>query len=117
MSDPKRAVQYLAETVFRRQVVGLGAGSFALAKMANLADAWYSQRIQMERLIRGLGVDLVIDVGANRGQFATSIRRFYDGPILSFEPVSKAFDTLSSFSRRTRIGMSGRWRWVTARPR
>jgi FkbM family methyltransferase len=98
VSDPRRAVQYLAKTIFRRQVVDLGAGSFALARMANLDDAWYSQRIQMERLIRSLGVDLVIDVGANRGQFAASIRRFYDGPILSFEPVSTAFDTLSRAS-------------------
>ncbi len=102
MSDAKRAVQSLAETVLRRQFVGLGAGSFALARTANLDDAWYSQRIQMQRLIRDFGVDLVIDVGANRGQFAASIRRFYAGPILSFEPVSVAFDTLSSVSAADR---------------
>jgi FkbM family methyltransferase len=95
VSVVKRAVRRVAETILRRRFVSLGAGSFALAKAANLNDAWYSQQIQMERAVREFDVDLVIDVGANRGQFATSIRRFYAGTILSFEPVSAAFDELS----------------------
>ncbi len=39
-----------------------------------------------------LGVDLVIDVGANLGQFVGWIRdRGYEGPVLSFEPQASAF--------------------------
>jgi len=98
LSVAKRTVRYLAKTILRRQVVQLGAGSFALVRTANLDAAWYSKPIQMKRLMRDLGVDLVIDVGANRGQFGRSIRHFYGGPILSFEPVSVAFDVLSSVS-------------------
>jgi FkbM family methyltransferase len=95
LSPVKGAVRGVAETILRRRFVGLGAGSFALAKTSRLDDAWYSQRIQIERLMRDFGVDLVVDVGANRGQFATNIRAFYSGAILSFEPVSGVFDELA----------------------
>jgi len=95
LSRVKRAAKFAAETVLRRRFVSLGAGSFAVARAANLEDAWFSQSIQLERMVRDLGVDLVIDVGANRGQFATSIRRFYSGTILSFEPVSGVADDLA----------------------
>lgn len=39
-------------------------------------------------------IDLVLDVGANEGQFASEIRSFYKGEIFSFEPVSSAFKQL-----------------------
>lgn len=41
-------------------------------------------------------IDAVLDVGANIGQFATSLRRKgYEGKIISFEPLSSAFQSLS----------------------
>jgi FkbM family methyltransferase len=95
LSSVKGAVRGVAETILRRRFVGLGAGAFALAKTSCLDEAWYSQRIQIERLIRAFRVDLIVDVGANRGQFASSLRAFYSGAILSFEPVSGVFDELS----------------------
>ena len=45
-------------------------------------------------------IDYVIDVGANEGQFASSLRRNnYKGNILSFEPASKPFKKLVENSK------------------
>jgi FkbM family methyltransferase len=46
--------------------------------------------------IEDRNIDLVIDVGANRGQFGESLRASgYRGRIVSFEPVEKEFKTLA----------------------
>lgn len=48
------------------------------------------------RLVASLGVDHVIDVGANRGQFALELRRAgYVGRIVSIEPLSEPYQELS----------------------
>jgi FkbM family methyltransferase len=45
--------------------------------------------------LRKFEIDLVLDVGANRGQFASKIRQFgYNGRIVSFEPLSQAHSIL-----------------------
>ena len=42
-----------------------------------------------DRILRGLGLDTVVDIGANRGQFALCIRRLYPlARIFSFEPLT-----------------------------
>jgi FkbM family methyltransferase len=47
------------------------------------------------RLIRQLGINCVLDVGANTGQFAGLLRRLgYAGRIISFEPDPKSFEAL-----------------------
>ena len=44
-------------------------------------------------------IDLVIDIGANRGQYAQLLRRYgYQGRIISFEPLQDAWDYLQKIS-------------------
>jgi FkbM family methyltransferase len=53
------------------------------------------------RLIGDLRIDLVLDVGANVGQFALELHRHgYPGRIVSFEPLSAAFEALSRAASR-----------------
>lgn len=54
-----------------------------------------------KQLLRSLDIDLVIDVGANSGQFAYQLRHDidYDGRIVSFEPLSSAFTLLQANAR------------------
>ena len=51
--------------------------------------------MQMVSSLRKFEIDLVLDVGANKGQFASEIRNCgYIGNIVSFEPLSKAHSEL-----------------------
>jgi FkbM family methyltransferase len=53
------------------------------------------------RLLTDAGIDLALDVGANTGQFGFLLRRSgYTGRIVSFEPLSTAFDALSASAAR-----------------
>ena len=57
------------------------------------------------RLLRALDINLVIDVGANIGQFGSEIRAAgYAGAILSIEPLSDAYPRLSA-----RAECDGEW--------
>lgn len=50
--------------------------------------------------LQKFGIDLVLDVGANKGQFAAEIRRGgYAGSIVSFEPLSEAYGGLLQASK------------------
>jgi FkbM family methyltransferase len=54
----------------------------------------------LQYIFTKLKIDYVIDVGANEGQFALSLRRNnYKGDILSFEPASKPFKKLVENSK------------------
>lgn len=55
------------------------------------------------KLMHGYGVDLVLDIGANTGQYAQCIRDMgYTGEIVSFEPLRSAFEKLTANARNDR---------------
>ena len=55
--------------------------------------------LQTIELIRQHEIDLVLDVGANLGQFATDIRSAgYHNQIISFEPVNQCYKHLTSIT-------------------
>ena len=50
-----------------------------------------------QRVLAGNSIGLVVDAGANVGQYVSRVRgQGYDGPIVSFEPQPLAFDQLST---------------------
>jgi FkbM family methyltransferase len=75
----------------------------AAARALNLDLRRYSARnVFMKRVAKILAddrLDLVVDVGANRGQFANELfREGYAGAILSFEPIPEAHAKLVAAS-------------------
>ena len=61
-----------------------------------------------QRALVTAGVDLLLDVGANEGQFAALVReRGYTGRLVSFEPLPEAFTALTQSRRDDRL-----WRGV-----
>ena len=55
----------------------------------------HSHSGRMKRLFDFYQINLVLDVGANEGQFGRSLRNFgYHGKIISFEPLSQAHKKL-----------------------
>jgi FkbM family methyltransferase len=58
-----------------------------------------SSDYQVAALLEAHAADCLVDVGANRGQFASAVRRAgYRGPVVSLEPVPEAFAELRSRS-------------------
>jgi FkbM family methyltransferase len=56
---------------------------------------------RLRTLLKALEIHLVIDVGANLGQFGETVRRVgYQGAIVSFEPVAEHFAALTRTSRK-----------------
>mgnify|MGYP001766232945 FL=1 len=59
-----------------------------------------SLRSHLKNVFDRYRIDVVLDVGANLGQFATMIRKAgYRGHIYSFEPVAASFECLSEAAR------------------
>lgn len=52
------------------------------------------------QLIDHFGIDVLLDVGANQGQYATTMRKLgFTGKIVSFEPLSTVFAKLKEHAR------------------
>jgi FkbM family methyltransferase len=64
-------------------------------------DVRKSQDVRTTELFSSLGIDLLLDVGANKGQYALACRTSgYKGEILSFEPLSAAHATLLALAKK-----------------
>jgi FkbM family methyltransferase len=77
------------------KAASLMAGITSPKNLISLAKYMY-----IKKLLDHHRIELILDVGANVGQFAKSMRRIgYKGSIISFEPVSTAFERLTSVAR------------------
>ena len=66
----------------------------------------FSEHVSLRDVIRERGITVVLDVGANAGQFAAGVRSIgFTGRIISFEPVQRDFDALT-----LRMGRDPEWR-------
>jgi FkbM family methyltransferase len=77
----------------------------ALLKRLDL-DVHRARNVRNEvDFLRNRNVDLVLDVGANVGQFAEFLRsRGYQGRIISFEPIQSVFRSLAATAK-----LDGNW--------
>jgi len=63
-----------------------------------------SQVALMERLLEYHQIELIFDVGANCGQYASFLRDCgYGGKIVSFEPLSSAYSQLLTLSKKDNL--------------
>ena len=85
----------------RSDNVGLGLRLRRLARHAGLEVSRYRPAgARRNALLAKHGIDTVLDVGANEGQYGLELREFgYRGKIVSFEPLSEAYETLIANSR------------------
>ena len=78
---------------FRQQLNGIGFDFYRM-------NAANSDGVQLKKIISSRGINFVIDVGANVGQFGESLRSLgYVGTISSFEPITSAHEELTQRSR------------------
>ena len=92
------------ETLWRTPGEPMAIYKRILRKLANSVgyeikalDSLENVRVLTARLLRAYGVDLILDVGANSGQYGRYLREDigYSGQIVSFEPQSAAFESLA----------------------
>jgi len=89
MSGPPRATSRARAAVAGRVRARLRRAGYDLCRYPPAEARRRAKLLASER------IDTVLDVGANAGQFAESIRLSgYGGRIVSFEPLSKAFSKL-----------------------
>lgn len=75
-----------------------------LVKRSLRSTGWELHRIPESHLVTALqlfNIDLVVDVGANEGQFASDLRtRGYWGNMISIEPIADVHQVLSQFASK-----------------
>ncbi|MBC1196522.1 FkbM family methyltransferase [Microcystis aeruginosa BLCCF158] len=98
----KNYITSLVQSIFHSEMQRYGKDRFLLSKKENTAyhvkQAYqFLSDTELKRVLSQYKVDLVLDVGANRGQFARYVRQNigYEGKIISFEPIKDVFEQTS----------------------
>ena len=66
-------------------------------------SAWASEDLRTVTILNNYELNKVLDVGANVGQFADSLFDYgYDGEVVSFEPTSQAYATVSAKAQKNK---------------
>jgi FkbM family methyltransferase len=84
----------IAERLLAARISGYPSTIIQIIPDKRRREAWFFYPSILRSIIEEHQVDLILDVGANVGQFALGVRRFYKGPIISFEPVARTFTIL-----------------------
>lgn len=92
--------KHMIKSITGFEVERIGGSSFLLVDQRQREEAWCSYTAQLRSLIEENQIDLVLDVGANEGQFVQKIRPFYSGMVISFEPVTAVFKRLEIAASR-----------------
>lgn len=86
MFEARESLKLLVRRIFQKADLDIGRGAYQL---------------QLTHTLNHFGIDRVLDVGANIGQFATLLRAAgFSGHIVSVEPLDHAFQVLSRRARR-----------------
>lgn len=95
MANVKRWLRDTTHNLTGYDIQREGVGAYSIQKHSAKADIWTSHWCQLEALIAALDINVVVDVGANIGQFGKRLRQFYAGDIYSFEPAEQAYSELA----------------------
>ena len=91
-----RYCKRIIERLFRVRIHGYPSTIIQIIPDKHGGRAWFSYEATLRTIIEQYQIDLILDVGANKGQFALETRKFYKGSIISFEPVLNTFNILQS---------------------
>ena len=89
-----RTIKRTVERISRHRIYGYPTQIIQIIPEKKRREAWFSYQLTVKSILEDYQIDVVLDVGANIGQFAQRIRRLYKGPIISFEPVASTFAVL-----------------------
>ncbi|WP_422345145.1 FkbM family methyltransferase [Parasphingorhabdus sp.] len=84
-----------------RRAIGAGRRAAIKAKLHTLLMHHPPLESRCIRRAEKMGLDTVIDVGANHGQFASRIRALgWNSVVLSFEPLAEPFESLQRMAEK-----------------
>jgi FkbM family methyltransferase len=93
-----KTCRWVLERLIKARIYGYPTTIIQIVPEKKKGEAWFSYESTIRSIIEKYQVDLILDVGANIGQFAQKMRRLYKDPIISFEPVSHTFRTLQKIA-------------------
>jgi len=89
-----KIIKRVAMWCFGVDIYRVGYKTIQIIHKSERKNAWFSPPSILSSIMEDFQVDLVLDIGANKGQFVRELRRFYRGLVVSYEPVSSAFTEL-----------------------